>query len=454
MTSSPMLDTIIVGGGIAGLAAAHQLRDRRIVVLEAADRPGGRIHSHPAGPYWLNLGAHMFGGPGSTVGNLVAELGLDSRPIRGELLGIAAGGRRLLRGRLETMPLRMALPLAARASLIRMGLALRLGSDAAVRALRPRQHETRAERRARVHAFRNDATLAAALNPQHPAIIAFLDTITERTGGAPDEMAAGYALRSFANVWSRHSPGFNLHGGSAMLPRALAAELGGRLQLGAQVSAVRQHETGVLVDYVQDGESRQVEARSVIVATPAYVTARILRDAPEPLRAALRDIRYGAFLTMAVLTRETSPMPWDGNYAITTPDRSFSALFNQATSLRTGPRQPGGSIMLFRGARGAALLMELTDSQIEAKFMGDLFAEFPEAKGLVDETVLQRWPAGAPYSWPGRAALQARLTAPLGAVFLAGDYLEFPNMEAAAETGIDAAQSATAYLAANAVTPA
>lgn len=436
---SEHFDTVVVGGGIAGLAAAHRLAGRSVLVLEATDRPGGRIHSQPTDDYWLNFGAHMFGGAGSLVGDLVAELGLDCRPIRGVLLGVTHKTSRLFDGRLETIPLRLKLTLAERLSFIRMGIGLRLGSERIVPVLRRRSGEDGAAWRARVHAYRNEKTLAAALGTLEPEIARFLEAFTERTGGSPSEMAAGYALRSFTNVWSKHSPGFNLYGGSAQLPNALAARLSDSLLLGAQVSAVRRNEGGVIVEYVQDGVPHQVTADSAIVATPAYVTGRIVRDLPGPTLDALNAIRYGAFLTMAIRTTETGPMPWDGNYAIATPARSFSVLFNMATSLRTGPRQPGGSIMLFRGAKGASALMENTDAQIKAQFLDDLYAEFPEARGIVEKAVVQRWPAGAPFSWPGRAALQPALTAPLGRVFLAGDYLEFPNMEAAIATGYEAA---------------
>ena len=41
-------EAVIVGGGIAGLAAAWELRDRNIKVFEAADRVGGRMRSADA----------------------------------------------------------------------------------------------------------------------------------------------------------------------------------------------------------------------------------------------------------------------------------------------------------------------------------------------------------------------------------------------------------------------
>ncbi len=78
-------DAVIVGAGIAGLTAAWELRDRAILVLEAADRVGGRMRSEPRGPYWLNLGAHLFGGPGSLLDRLIKEVGLETRPRRSAL---------------------------------------------------------------------------------------------------------------------------------------------------------------------------------------------------------------------------------------------------------------------------------------------------------------------------------------------------------------------------------
>ncbi|HUZ83223.1 MAG TPA: FAD-dependent oxidoreductase, partial [Gaiellales bacterium] len=53
------LDAVVVGGGIAGLAAAWDLRNHNLRVLEASDRLGGRIRSIARDPYWLNLGAHV-----------------------------------------------------------------------------------------------------------------------------------------------------------------------------------------------------------------------------------------------------------------------------------------------------------------------------------------------------------------------------------------------------------
>src|SRR5574341_934171 len=136
MTPGPHHDAVIVGAGIAGLTAGWALRDRNVLVLEATERVGGRMRSEPRGPYWLNLGAHLFGGPGSLLERLVAETGLETRPIPGNRMSLAFRDRLLADGRPETYPFRLPLTWRARLSFIRAGLRLRSATRGYVRAAR------------------------------------------------------------------------------------------------------------------------------------------------------------------------------------------------------------------------------------------------------------------------------------------------------------------------------
>ena len=126
-------EAVIVGAGIAGLTAAWTLRDRRILVLEATDRVGGRLRSEPRGTYWLNLGAHLFGGPRTLMGRLATEMGLETRPIPGNRMGIALRGRVFASGRPETYPFRLPLSLGARLSFAKAGLRLRAAAQEHIR---------------------------------------------------------------------------------------------------------------------------------------------------------------------------------------------------------------------------------------------------------------------------------------------------------------------------------
>jgi monoamine oxidase len=73
----------VIGAGVAGLAAARRLTaaGRRVAVLEARDRIGGRIHTlRPAGRP-VELGAEFIHGESNALWPLIRQAGLDTLPI-------------------------------------------------------------------------------------------------------------------------------------------------------------------------------------------------------------------------------------------------------------------------------------------------------------------------------------------------------------------------------------
>ena len=135
----------------------------------------------------------------------------------------------------------------------------------------------------------------------------------------------------------------------------------------------------------------------------------------------------------------------------TPPGRAFDMFTNQAHALRAGgPRRPGGSLMLFAGAHHAAALMREPDEVIAERFLADLHELYPQTRGAVADATVHRWELGNVYARPGRRRLQPALEGPLGAhenLHLAGDYFaELGNMEAAAQTGLAAAERADARI--------
>jgi oxygen-dependent protoporphyrinogen oxidase len=182
----------------------------------------------------------------------------------------------------------------------------------------------------------------------------------------------------------------------------------------------------------------------VIVAAQAPQAAPLVAPVAERAAAALSQLTYGAFLSVAVETRETTAMLYDHVYAMATPGRVFDMFTNQAQALRGGPRRPGGSLMLFAGAEGAEALMGQPDELIVERFLGDLHQLYPQTRGAIAGATVHRWKLGNVYARPGRSRLQAALEGPLGAhenLNLAGDYFaELGNIEAAACTGLAAAE--------------
>lgn len=64
--SAPDWDVIVVGGGLCGVALAHEVESAlgpgcRVLLLEASDELGGRARSRRSGDRSVDLGAHYFG---------------------------------------------------------------------------------------------------------------------------------------------------------------------------------------------------------------------------------------------------------------------------------------------------------------------------------------------------------------------------------------------------------
>lgn len=440
-----MPEVVVAGAGIAGLAAAWELRDRDVRVLEAADRVGGRIRSEQRGGYWLNWGAHVFAGPESASGRLLAALGVDARPVPGRLAAVSLNGKVVASGPVESFPFRLPLPLSARLALVRTGVKLRIAVRRYAAAAEPRAGEAPADRQQRLLELLDDRSFAELAGPLPADVDALFRCTLTRSSGEPEDLAAGYGVGYFHLVWNRgEGLSRNVLGGSATLTDALAAALGERVRTGARVHSVERAGDGVRVGYEDAGGVHEVEAAAAVVATPAYVTREIVAGLPADTASALERIPYGPYVVGAFLTGERGPMPWDGIYALATPKRSFGMLFNTANVLRRPemPRRPGGSLMVYAAADLARRLDGLDDAKVERRFLSDLHDLYPQTRGIVEETVIQRWPRGLPYPRPGRSLLQHALLRPLDPVYLAGDYLGTWYTETAVQTATDAAAAA------------
>jgi oxygen-dependent protoporphyrinogen oxidase len=118
-------DVVVIGAGLAGMAAAHALKGRDVIVYEADERAGGRVFSQKRQPYWMSVGAHILGGPDTAMGRLATEFGLTLAPIPGDLFAMWTNGKLVRGGKPELAPFRLPLTLAGRMSLVRAGLRLR-----------------------------------------------------------------------------------------------------------------------------------------------------------------------------------------------------------------------------------------------------------------------------------------------------------------------------------------
>jgi oxygen-dependent protoporphyrinogen oxidase len=433
----------VIGGGIAGLTAAWHLRDRDVLLLESAPRVGGRVRSEPRGDYWLNLGPHIFPGPESNLGRVVDELGLETTPIPGSLMGVCLNGRVVAGGRPELYPLRVRSSPAGRVSLARAGLLIRSGVREYLDLAHRHPGETAATVRQRLLAYRDDRTFAEFLGPLHPDADDLLRAAINRVSAEPEALSAGAGIAQFAATFNAAGSLYQrtLAGGTGVFIDQMEAMLGGRIVTHAVVGEVANTEHGVRVTIERPSGATTINARAAIVATPAFVTRRIVAALPPALEQALQSIRYGPYVVAGFLTGERAATPWDTIYALVVAAKSFNMFFNTVSIRRGQPeRQPGGSLTVYGAASLGADLLEHSDEEVVESFVRDLRAVFPATDQLVEEVIVQRWPQGIPYSIPGRSSHQSTLERPLERIAFAGDYLgERGGMDTAATSGLEAA---------------
>lgn len=441
-------DVIVVGAGLAGLSAAQELSGRKVLVLEADERIGGRVQTVHQGPYWLNLGAHILSDAGTPARQLAADQGLQLLTPTGRILGVGMRGRVVQANRPEELPLRLQLSAGSRLALIRAGIRLR----------RAHARVRRADAGGRLYSADPTALdhLSVDANLDGMSFRDFLGCLpadvesifrvaANRAGGELDDMSAHFAIGGLFSTFSHPRP--SVVGGTEHLVEGLAASIHGTIRVGARVTSVREEAERIHVEYVANGQSESVEAAACVITAPAPIANNIAFGLPDWKRQALASVHYSPYVVAGIFTTESTAMPWDNIYALAAPDSSFCMFFNAANPMRSGStRVPGGAIVVYAGGERARSMLRLPASDISASFTKDLIHLFPRASQVIGEITVARWEYGAPTPGPNRGSLQQALAAPVGRILFAGDYLVVAGLDPAIWTGQRAARLARRFL--------
>jgi monoamine oxidase len=438
-------EVVVIGAGMAGLMAATNLADRDVVVLEASDRAGGRVDTVRNGDYWINLGTQFTEGTGPLIDALHRH-GVRLGTLEGKSVALALGGEQVDTSNPFALMFRSRMTWSDRLGLAAVGTRILVN----VPFLEMSPGNRWANRvRAKLDNRRADFVLRGVQSALAREMVRSWSG--QWMGCEPEETAATQFVFSMGILLTDPEKVDNLtlpEGGNQTLTDILAEDLGDRIRLSSPVHTVEWTDGGVVVDYESTDGPARIHARRAIVAVPADVALKIVPELPAAYRTALESIHYGRYVVVGFFTHEVGPQRWDDFLAVSTPDRSFQAVFNHAAALRRGAdRKPGGALACFAGGAEADRLFQLGDAEIIARFTADLLDLYPELEGKIEPGILRRHPRVVPFWAPGGRASLATLREPLGPVHLAGDYqLDMPSLADAAASGERAAQRVLASL--------
>jgi oxygen-dependent protoporphyrinogen oxidase len=428
-------DVIVIGGGIAGLAAGLRLVDRGLVpvVLEAASRVGGRMTTDRIGGYSIDTGVTLLGNRYGAMRGVVAQLGLHAATVPFSL-GLDDGTRvhRYRARRPLDLLLDRGLSLRAKWALghllwdvVRAGRAMLHGNSDHAASL---DHESVTGYFTRLGA--GGLELLAKV---------FVPGLRAALGGDPGAASRVVLMQV---MWNTLGAGFwNFAGGVDALPEALAQVV--PTELGVTVRELRRIDGGVAVDVEHHGEPRTIRARGAILAVPGNRVAALYPSAPAWLAEPAARATFSRLASVHVGLTTPPACPHAG-YAFAGRDDGVGVL--ELEHLRAPGRCPPGKGMVsvyFSDAPGLRCI-EASDAALRSRALDVVTTTFPETSGSVELAHVIRWPTAIAQFPAGRltelATRRARLATWDAPIDLAGDWLDGVASESAVRTGQDAAE--------------
>lgn len=394
----------VVGGGIAGLAAALELTEfstDTVTVFESSDRVGGKLRLETVGDVTLDVGAEAMLARRDEARELIefAEIGPARtnpattqasiwthgalHPMPRTVMGIPAEPTDFVRVEPH------AIPVPDEDVSVAEFVRARAGADVLDRLVEPLLGG--------VYAGHADSLSLAAAGAQLRAL-----------GPDPVTAAAAYVPQP--------GPVFDgLVGGVGQLPDAVKAvtEVGGHVEyrLNTVVRALSRSGTGW--DVVADSATEQFDA--VVVAAPAAAASRLLSEAAPRASFALADIPYASVAIATFVFDRDLELPGSG-FLVPPVDGTAIKGATFSSNKWGWLAEPGRTVLRASlGRYGEAAALQYDDPTLAQIALADLRA----ALGTLPEPVawhLQRWGGGLPQYLVGHLDRVATIEADVASV--------------------------------------
>ena len=418
---------MVVGGGIAGLAAAHALvaEGRDVLVLEGSPEAGGKLRRHRVGGVLVDVGAEAMLNRRPEGVDLAAAAGLAV------VHPTVASSRIWTRGALRPLPRSlMGVPLDLEA-LAASGV---LSDDELDRVrqepgLPPTPLEADTTVGDLVDARLGRAVTDRLVEPLLGGVYAGHARAISARAALPQlvEMAARGSLleqgAALAGPGTYAAPVFaGIPGGMGLLPEALARGL--EVRTGATVRRLAGTAGGFRLVVGPTTAEEQVEADAVVLATPAAPTARLLADlVPDAARdlAAVESASV-AVVTLAFRVGDVGDLAGTERSGFLVPPverRTIKAsTFSFAKWQWVREAGAGDGVLHLRTSLGRHReedVLRRSDADLVAASLRDLEAALGLTARPVD-THVQRWGGGLPQYAVGHLDRVARVRAAVAGV--------------------------------------
>ena len=470
------LDVVIVGGGITGLAAAwyvHRSRpELRFAVLEATSRVGGKIDSASVAGHDVDCGPDAFLARVAGGVDLATDVGLGD-----DLVSPATGKAWLWsRGKLRALPEGLVLGVPSRlAPLAKSGIVSMRGlARAALDEVRPARWRA-GTGGAAVGA--GDPSVAAAsgahlgrevverlVDPLLGGINASDCDTLSLASAAPNLVAPAAqprlmrALRNAGAEQQRGAIGVEQTRPVFLVPRTGISSLvrtlheklpSGTVRLSSPVDTLAASGQG---GWVLTVNGHSIRARSIVLAAPAAVTARLLRATNPTAAAELARIRTSS-VALALLAYPTDAVDLPPGSGMLVPRVDGHLMTASSWWHQKWPHLVTPGLVLIRasaGRDGDTRFADLNDEELVARLHGEL-GRAVTLRGKPVDSRVARWTGGFPQYDSGHAARVDRAEASLAAdapgLILAGASYRGIGIPACIRSAQAAADRAVASLA-------
>ena len=443
------VECVVIGAGVAGLAAAATLRrqGRDVIVLEAGPRAGGSAWSERIDGYLVERGPNTIRIP-PAMGAFLREHALGSRMQKAQ----PASSERFLVRAGQLVPVPMSLFAFARTPLLTRGGKRRLLAEPFQRGGDPTGESVAEFAKRRLGREACDALLAPFLTgvyagDEHQlgaeAVFPTLVAAERRSGSIIRGLLAN-ALRgagskgSWGGTWSTPN-------GISALTDALAVSLDGALRLGARASSIAFEDGCYRTEIEEESGSRTIRCRALVLALPAQPAAALLGSLDREAAGAIGAIESAPVASVAIsIASNGTRVPLRGfGYLVPRGEGELLLGCLFSSQLFAGRAPPGREVLtlLAVGKRNPEAI-DWSDERLVAA----LLAEIEPVLGLREAPrvlSITRWPRAV--AQPGRdhprlvAGARARLSH-LPRLALAGSHLDGVAFGEALASGVRAAR--------------